>query len=128
MVIRVAELGIHTEGVDAVSGAVELERLKDETVEGGREIRAAAVVVRGERVVVLRERIVTARHLIGVAHAVAVDIRGAVSTTDTGRIELVSVTVAVAGRDVSTAAFVDGAGTVADSACLLYTSPSPRDS
>ena len=53
-----------------------------------------------------------------IADAVGIGIRGTGPTTDAEGIELVSVAVAVAIRDVGTTAFVDVAGSVADSASV----------
>ena len=77
---------------------------------------AGAVVVGRVRVVVAGRGVRAAGHLVVVTDAVAIHVGCAGASTNAEGVELVSVTVAVAGRDVSTAAFVDGAGTVADSA------------
>ena len=105
----------------SVSGAVELERLEDEAVERGGEVGAAPVVVRGGRIVVLREGVVTTGHLVRVAHAVPIDVRGAVTTTHTGRIELIAIAIAVAGWDFGASTIIDGAWPIADATIVDHT-------
>ena len=75
----------------------------------------------GIGIVVAGLRIVTARFLDVVADAVAVHVRRTVSATDTDGIKLVAIAIAVAGRNVGTAAIIDGAGTVANTTGIRHT-------
>ena len=114
-----------TEGIELVSVAV--------AVSGGN-VGTSALIDSAGSVADSASVIVSDTVVDVVADPVSVDVCCAVSSADAEGIELVSVAVAVSGRDVGAPALIDGAGSVADSAgivvsdaCLLYTSPSPRD-
>ena len=107
-------------------------------VDGARSVADAALVVSTHAVVYV------------ITDAVGIGVRFAVTTTHAEGVELVAIAVAVSFWDVRTSTLVDGARSVADAAlvvsthavvnvvtdaigigvrcaCLLYTSPSPRD-
>ena len=68
-----------------------------------------------EGVIVAREIVLTSNNLIGVAHAVVVQIGSTVATTDIHSVELVPIAVTIAVGNAGTATVENGAGAVADS-------------
>ena len=70
------------------------------------------------RVVVAGFRIVTALLFDVVTDAIGIEVFGAGSAADTDGIELVSIAVAIGGRNVGTAAIVDFTGAVAHATCV----------
>ena len=90
----------------------------------GVDVVADAVVVGVGRAVSVADadRVELAHAVVDiVADAVSVRIGGAVTATDAEGVCLVAVAVAIAGGDVGTAAFVDGARSVADAALIELT-------
>ena len=90
----------------------------------GLRIRASGILTRAilfcrQGVEVDGISIGTAEHFLGVTDAIPIDVGGTRPTAFTEGIGLISVAVAIAGRDVRASTIVDGTGPVADATVIV---------